>query len=89
MIPEEVIETIKDKINIYDVVNSYVDISKYGKNNKGLCPFHREKTPSLIINANKNIYKCFGCGRGGSPIDFIKQRERRDFPNTIRYLLYN
>jgi len=85
-ITEQSIEKIRNAADIYDIVSSYVDLKKRGRNFFGLCPVHNEKTPSFSINPEKQIYKCFGCGIGGSSIDFIMEVEKLDFVDAIRYL---
>ncbi|KFN90352.1 DNA primase [Tetragenococcus muriaticus PMC-11-5] len=66
-IPQQVIDDIRDKTNIVDVIGQYVQLKKSGsKNYAGLCPFHNEKTPSFSVAEDKQFYYCFGCGRGGN-----------------------
>ena len=62
---ERFVEEVKNANNIVDVISKFVDLKKNGDNYKGLCPFHNEKTPSFVVNENKQIFKCFGCGEGG------------------------
>lgn len=69
----KLLEEINEKVNIVDLVSNYVELQKTGKNYKGLCPFHQEKTPSFIVSPEKNIAKCMGCGEGGTPITFYKK----------------
>ena len=85
-ITEQSIEKIRNAADIYEIVSSYVDLKKRGRNFFGLCPVHNEKTPSFSVNPEKQIYKCFGCGVGGSSIDFIMEVEKLDFVDAIRYL---
>ena len=85
-IPEHIIENVRDSSDIYDVVSEYVNLKKRGRNFFGLCPFHDEKTPSFSINIDKQIYKCFGCGKGGGTINFIMDVERLDFVDSIKFL---
>ena len=70
-ISERSIEQIRNRADIIDIISSYVELKKRGRNFFGLCPFHNEKTPSFSANPEKQIYKCFGCGSGGSSMDFI------------------
>jgi len=77
---DEVIETAR----IEEVVGDFVDLKPRGANLIGLCPFHKEKTPSFYVSASKNIFKCFGCGKGGSPIQFLMEAEQLSFPEAIR-----
>jgi DNA primase len=85
-IPEHIIETIRESSDIYDIVSEYVALKKRGRNFFGLCPFHDEKTPSFSINMDKQIYKCFGCGKGGGTINFIMDLERLDFIDALKFL---
>ena len=85
-IPEHIIETIRESSDIYDIVSEYVALKKRGRNFFGLCPFHDEKTPSFSINMDKQIYKCFGCGKGGGTINFIMDLERLDFVDALKFL---
>ncbi len=85
-IPEHIVENIREVSDIYDIVSEYVVLKKRGRNFFGLCPFHDEKTPSFSINMNKQIYKCFGCGKGGGTINFIMDVERLDFVDALKFL---
>ena len=85
-IPEHIIENVRQAADIYDVVAEYVDLKKRGRNFFGLCPFHNEKTPSFSLNIDKQIYKCFGCGKGGGTINFIMDIQKLDFVDAIKYL---
>ena len=85
-ISEQSIEKIRSIADIYEVISSYVELKKRGRNFFGLCPFHNEKTASFSVSPEKQIYKCFGCGAGGSSIDFIMEIEKLDFIESIRYL---
>jgi len=78
------IEAIKSRLNVVDIVSKYVDLKKAGANYKGLCPFHSEKSPSFIVNPTLQIYKCFGCGKGGDLINFIEEIDRVDFPDALK-----
>ncbi len=78
------IEEIKDRLNIVDVAQTYVqNMKKSGRNYFALCPFHNEKTPSFSINPDLGIYKCFGCGESGDVITFIQKLEGLDFPEAV------
>ena len=68
----EVVNDLKSKVNIADLILQYVALSRTGKNYIGLCPFHGEKTSSFNVNAEKGFYHCFGCGRSGDAIEFLK-----------------
>lgn len=84
--PEELIEEIRMNNDILDVVGEYVKLEKKGKNYFGLCPFHREKTPSFSVDNTKQMYHCFGCGKGGSVIQFVMDAENLDYIEAIKLL---
>lgn len=84
--PEELIEEIRINNDILDVVGEYVKLEKKGKSYFGLCPFHREKTPSFSVDNTKQMYHCFGCGKGGSVIQFIMDAENLDYIEAIKFL---
>ena len=86
MITRDTIAKILDTAQIEDVVRDYVNLKKAGSLLKGNCPFHQEKTPSFVVNPNKNIFKCFGCGKGGDSVSFIMEHEKFTFPEALRYL---
>ncbi len=85
-IPDEVISAVLKHHDIVEVVGKYVHLSKQGRNWIGLCPFHSEKTPSFNVSAEKQIYRCFGCGAGGSVIKFVMEVEGYSFPEAVREL---
>ena len=80
------IEEIKSRLNIVDYVGKVVNLSKAGRNHKGLCPFHSEKTPSFIVSEEKQIFHCFGCNEGGDVFEFIMKTEGLDFPAAMKRL---
>lgn len=84
--PEELIEEVREKNDIVDVISGYVKLSKKGGSYFGLCPFHNEKSPSFSVSGNKQMYYCFGCGAGGNVITFIMEYEKFTFSESIRYL---
>ena len=87
MIPEKVIEEVLSRADIESVVGKYVTFTKRsGQNLFGLCPFHSEKTPSFSVSPSKGIYRCFGCGKGGNAINFIKDIEKLSYPEAIKFL---
>lgn len=79
-------EDVLAGINIVDLINKYVSLKKVGKNRTGLCPFHKEKTPSFTVAEDKQIFKCFGCGKGGNAITFHMEIERLDYRDSIQLL---
>ena len=85
--PESFLEELAERNDIVDVVSGYVRLTKKtGANQFGLCPFHSEKTPSFSVNAERQIYHCFGCGKGGGVINFIMEIENLSFPDAVRFL---
>ncbi|MDP2158093.1 MAG: DNA primase [Nitrospirota bacterium] len=83
---DRVLEEIKERIDIVDFIEGYVQLRKSGQNWKGLCPFHTEKTPSFTVSQAKQIYHCFGCGAGGDVIGFLVNYERMSFPEALQVL---
>lgn len=83
---EELIEEIKNSNDIVDVISQYVNIKRSGRNFFGLCPFHKEKSPSFSVSPDKQIFHCFGCGAGGNVIHFISKIENADFKEAIGIL---
>ncbi|MGN0485223.1 MAG: DNA primase [Lachnospiraceae bacterium] len=84
--PEELIEEIRQRNDIVDVVGSYVHLQKKGSTYFGLCPFHNEKTPSFSVSPGKQMYYCFGCGAGGNVYTFLQEYENYTFPEAVEYL---
>ena len=80
------IEEIRRKIDIVDLISNYLTMKKSGANYKAPCPFHQEKSPSFMVSPEKQIFKCFGCGKGGSIFDFIMEMEGMNFPESLEYL---
>jgi DNA primase len=83
---DRVLEEIKERIDIVDLISEYVQLRKSGQNWKGLCPFHSEKTPSFMVSPSKQIFHCFGCGAGGDVIRFLVEYERMPFPEALQVL---
>jgi DNA primase len=83
---EEKVSEIRDRASLLEVVSDYVSLKKAGKNYKGLCPFHSEKTPSFMINEEKQIFHCFGCGEGGDVFAFLMKVAHLSFPQAIEEL---
>jgi len=86
MITKKTINDIVETSRIEEVVGDFVNLKKRGANMLGLCPFHNEKTPSFTVSPAKNIYKCFGCGKGGDPVNFIMEHESVSYPESLKYL---
>jgi len=86
MIDHSTIQRIIDTAEIVDVVQDFVNLKKRGVNYIGLCPFHNEKTPSFTVSPAKGIFKCFGCGKGGNPVNFIMEHEHVSYPEALKYL---
>ena len=86
-IPEKFLDELTERNDIVDVVSQYVRLTKRsGANQFGLCPFHSEKTPSFSVSADKQIYHCFGCGKGGGVINFIMEIENLSFQDAVAFL---
>lgn len=86
MITKRSIERVIETARIEEVVGHFVNLKRRGVNMIGLCPFHNEKTPSFTVSPSKNIFKCFGCGKGGDPVGFIIEHEGYSYIEAIRYL---
>lgn len=85
-IPDEIIEEIRERADIIDVISDYVTLKKVGRNYKGLCPFHQEKTPSFMVSPEKQLFHCFGCGVGGNVFTFLMKYEQIAFAEAARTL---
>ena len=83
---ENIIEQIQSKLDIADIVGSYIPLKRAGRNFKACCPFHHEKTPSFVVSPVKGIYHCFGCGAGGDMISFVMKHESLEFMEALRIL---
>ncbi len=86
MISPSTIQQILSRIDIIDIISSFVKLKKRGSNYLGLCPFHNEKTPSFTVSPSKEIYKCFGCGRSGNSISFLMEHEKYSYVESLRWL---
>ena len=84
--PDELIEEIRSKNDIVDVISSYVKLQKKGSSYFGLCPFHNEKSPSFSVSRQKQMYYCFGCGAGGNVFTFLMEYENYSFLEALKYL---
>ncbi|WP_086347675.1 DNA primase [Candidatus Enterococcus clewellii] len=83
-IPQEVIDEVRERTNIVEIVGQYVQLKKSGKNYMGLCPFHEERSPSFSVAEDKQIFHCFGCGKGGSVFNFVQEIEGISFPEAVQ-----
>lgn len=86
MIPRETIASIMEAARIEEVVGEFMSLKRRGGNLIGICPFHKEKTPSFIVSPSKGIFKCFGCGKAGDSVRFIMEHEHYSYPEVLRYL---
>ena len=86
MIARETIDRILETARIEEVVGEFVSLKKRGTNLLGICPFHNEKTPSFNVNPARNIFKCFGCGKGGNAVNFLMEHEHYTYPEALRKL---
>ncbi len=85
-IAEEDIDRVKASVSIVDLVSRFVPLKKTGRNFVGLCPFHAENTPSFNVNPERQIFKCFGCGKAGNVFSFLMEFQKMDFPQAVRSL---
>ncbi|HBC85401.1 MAG TPA: DNA primase [Lentisphaeria bacterium] len=85
-IPDDVINEIRSRCDIVDIVSGYIPLKRTGGRFKALCPFHNEKTPSFMVNQERQIYHCFGCQKGGDVFRFVMEKEGVDFPNAAHIL---
>lgn len=85
-IDQTVIEEIKLRANIEDVISSYVALKRAGSNYQGLCPFHSEKSPSFTVFPGTSSFYCFGCGAGGDVVHFVRRAENMDYPSAVEFL---
>ncbi|HBG61517.1 MAG: DNA primase [Omnitrophica WOR_2 bacterium GWF2_38_59] len=86
LIPEEIVSQVIDRSDIVEIISSYIPLKRAGRNFKAACPFHNEKTPSFVVNPDKQIFHCFGCGVGGNVVSFVMKQDNMDFPEAIRVL---
>ena len=80
---ENVIKTVVDQVDIVDVISNYIDLKKSGRNYVGICPFHDDTNPSLTVNREKKLFKCFVCGAGGNVITFVMKMENCGFKEAF------
>ena len=86
LIGQDIIRQVIDRSDIVTVISRYTTLKKTGSNFKALCPFHNEKTSSFVVNPDKQIFHCFGCGVGGNVVSFVMRQERLEFPEAVRFL---
>ena len=86
MITQDSIEALKARLDVVDVIGSYVELKKAGVNYKSPCPFHDEKSPSFVVSPQKQIYHCFGCGAGGDSVKFVMEYEKLNYPEALEKL---
>ena len=86
MIIQDSIEALKARLDIVDVVGSYLELKKSGANFKAPCPFHGEKTASFTVSPQRQIYHCFGCGVGGDSVKFVMEYEKLNYPEALEKL---
>lgn len=86
MVPPEVLDEIRARVDLVDLIGASVPLKRAGDRWKGLCPFHQEKTPSFTVNPKLGIFHCFGCHAGGDAFEFLKRHDRLDFPEAVRVL---
>ena len=85
-IPDQIVERLRDRVDIVDLVGRYVGLRRSGRSYKGLCPFHDEKTPSFSVSPERGSYHCFGCQEGGNAFTFLMKLEGLSFPEAVRAL---
>jgi DNA primase len=86
MIPQEIIDEVRERSDIVEIASQYLRLKKTGKNYKALCPFHTEKTPSFVISPERQIFHCFGCGAGGNAFNLVMKLENMDFVSALKAL---
>ena len=83
---DDIVEEVRMRSDIVDVISSYVKLQRKGSSYFGLCPFHNEKSPSFSVSPGKQMYYCFGCGAGGNVFTFIMEYENFTFPEALKFL---
>ncbi|HAM50880.1 MAG TPA: DNA primase [Nitrospiraceae bacterium] len=83
---ERLVEELRARLDIVDVISDYIELRRSGRNYKGLCPFHSEKTPSFMVSPEKQLFHCFGCGIGGNSVNFVMKYENLSFHESLRLL---
>src|SRR5260370_18597805 len=85
-VKQDAVQGIKDRVELVDMISEHLRLQKAGRDLKGLCPFHQEKTPSFYVSPEKQLYHCYGCGKGGDHFTFIREIEHVDFVGALRIL---
>ena len=85
-IADEIIQEVRDRVDIVELIGRHLTLKKSGRNHVGLCPFHSEKTPSFNVNSDRQSYYCFGCNEGGTAFTFLMHVENLTFPEAVRAL---
>ena len=85
-ISDEFLNELRERTDIESLISQYVNLSKRGRNPKGLCPFHNEKTPSFTVYPESQSFYCFGCGAGGDAITFMRRIENLDYVEAVKQL---
>jgi DNA primase len=83
---QPIVKKIKDRVNIIDIIGSFIKLDRAGINHKACCPFHHEKTPSFFVSEQRQTFNCFGCGVKGDVVEFVKLYEHLDFKDALRYV---
>ncbi|RYZ59702.1 MAG: DNA primase, partial [Chitinophagaceae bacterium] len=86
MITQNTIQQILSRLDIIEVVGTFVKLKKRGANYLGNCPFHNERTPSFTVSPSKEIFKCFGCGKSGNTVSFLMEHEKLTYAEALRWL---
>ncbi len=85
-IPQNLLDEILNRVDIVELISGFFPLKRAGRNFKALCPFHHEKTPSFMVNPQRQIFHCFGCGKGGNAFSFLMEYERMDFLDVVKTL---
>ena len=83
---DRVVDDVRGASDIVEIIGQFVTLKKAGRNFKGLCPFHGEKSPSFMVHPEKQIFHCFGCGVGGDVFSFLMRQDNMSFPEALRHL---
>ena len=85
-IPDTLLERLNSQADLVSIIRRHTDLKPAGREFKGCCPFHDEKTPSFYVNPQTNLYHCFGCGASGNPVTFLREYERLTFMEAVKVL---